>query len=438
MPAPRDPLNFFQPYERLPPGHENQLTRALLLVLRLSPMAHAAWLSLVDPSRRLSSLPPAEFATQRRAIRSADDEEPAELVSVFLTPKAPLEVGIVTESDRGQVLDAIIDYGGELVVVVENKIAEADDWQAREINVTGEKVTFGAEQEARVVVWPDLLEEIAALLERNLVGGAEAGLLTDFQTYTEDHFAGLGPFRRLGLCHGNAYRQARRLRTVLNEATGLESRIDSWGPMTTILPASAGVAASAYLQVNESGDAVELSVYPADTLTQARAFYGNPEIVERLRQLVIGDGTGWRAEPNFHFGHMRTGFCWSTASCSLDHYIDTWVDCIKDTWQVPREEWDEFWSWLEKEGFVQPGDRAEFDRHFTDTKRSYASPRPGLGVYYRWPITEAEELDGAGKFAGDVWRRLSEVLGALGEAANLKSPETEPDLAGSPTPAGAA
>jgi len=25
----RDPLNFFQPFERLPAGHENQLTRAL-------------------------------------------------------------------------------------------------------------------------------------------------------------------------------------------------------------------------------------------------------------------------------------------------------------------------------------------------------------------------------------------------------------------------
>jgi hypothetical protein len=41
----RDPLSFFQPFENLPPGHENQLTRALLLVLRLCPIAHEAWLS---------------------------------------------------------------------------------------------------------------------------------------------------------------------------------------------------------------------------------------------------------------------------------------------------------------------------------------------------------------------------------------------------------
>jgi hypothetical protein len=31
----RDPLNFFEPYEGLPPSHENQLTRAFLVVLKL-------------------------------------------------------------------------------------------------------------------------------------------------------------------------------------------------------------------------------------------------------------------------------------------------------------------------------------------------------------------------------------------------------------------
>jgi len=45
----RDALNFFLPFRRLEPNHENQLTRALLVVLRLSPMAHTAWLRLVAP-----------------------------------------------------------------------------------------------------------------------------------------------------------------------------------------------------------------------------------------------------------------------------------------------------------------------------------------------------------------------------------------------------
>jgi hypothetical protein len=46
-------LNFFEPSERLPPNHENQLTRALLPVLQLSPAVHQTWLARAVPEHRL-------------------------------------------------------------------------------------------------------------------------------------------------------------------------------------------------------------------------------------------------------------------------------------------------------------------------------------------------------------------------------------------------
>jgi hypothetical protein len=98
----RNHLNFFEPFERLEPNHENQLTRALLVVLWLSPMAHECWLSLVGVGSKLHDLPVAEFATQRRAIRQPQDVgERVRLVSVFLAPTAPLgEDTVVRESQR--------------------------------------------------------------------------------------------------------------------------------------------------------------------------------------------------------------------------------------------------------------------------------------------------------------------------------------------------
>ena len=213
--AERDPLNFFSPYERLPAGHENQLTRALLLLLRMSPLAHVEWLRLVLPDRPLRVLPPAEFVTQRRAIRIlGNGAEQADLVSVFLAPERPQSGhSDVVESDRGQVLDAIINYG-ELVTVIENKIFDADDLQAREINLEGAGVQLVDGQKVVIVLWRDLLEALTGLRERSLVAGAEARLLDDFLTYVEDHFPGLGPFRTLALCGGVQGRIERRLRQV--------------------------------------------------------------------------------------------------------------------------------------------------------------------------------------------------------------------------------
>ena len=83
-----DRLNFFQPFENLAPGHENQLTRALLLLLRFSPLAHECWLRHIGLTPHLYQLPEAVFHTQRRAIPLEHDEEaePLPLISVFLAP----------------------------------------------------------------------------------------------------------------------------------------------------------------------------------------------------------------------------------------------------------------------------------------------------------------------------------------------------------------
>lgn len=260
-----DQLNFFSPFAGLPPNHENQLTRALLVVLRLSPAAHATWLRFVAAERQLQYLPMATFATQRRVLHQAGaDADSADVISVFLAPEEPLSGGgIVTESDRGQVLDAIVDYGGELLVVVENKIVPAEATQALELNPTGGPVSIG-DKEVVVVIWRDLLDALIALRERRLVGGTEDALIDDFLTYVEDHFGELGPFRTLRLCHGNEFRQRRRLRQILAEGTGADASINVYGPH---IVATAGdvIGSDAYLMVGSDGS-IELAVKSQDVV----------------------------------------------------------------------------------------------------------------------------------------------------------------------------
>lgn len=407
-----DQLNFFSPFERLPPNHENQLTRALLVVLRLSPAAHATWLRFVAPERQLQYLPVGKFRTQRRVLHQASpDAESADLVSVFLAPEQPLSgAGIVTESDRGQVLDAIIDYGGELLVVVENKIVPAEATQALKLNPKGGPVSIGG-KEVVVVIWREVLDALIALRERRLVGGTEDALVDDFLTYVEDHFPELGPFRTLRLCHGNEFRLRRRLRQILAQGTGADATINNYGPH---IEATAGdvIGSDAYLLV-DSDSGIELALYPADTLSQARNFYANASAVAGLREL--SSESGWEAVPRFHFGHFERGYCWTCNTIDLDHYLDIWVDRISSEGMVPREEWLRYWAWLENERIACPHDWPEFERHFVNTNRQMASPRPGISLSRRWPLSEAEELDDRGKFAKQVADALDHALTRLGQ-----------------------
>ena len=412
--ADRDPLNFYSPYERLPAGHENQLTRALLLLLRMSPLAHVEWLRLIAPEHSLRELPRCEFKTQTRAVRTADDDaEDAEIISVFLAPEKPQSGGgDVVESDRGQVLDAIVDYG-ELVAVVENKVFEADDLQARQINLKDSGIQLVGGEEIVIVLWRDLLEALSGLRERELVAGTEAALLDDFLTYVENHFPDLGPFRNLALCDGVPSRIERRLRQVLGEAAGAEAERSSYGPRIAT-PAGTVAGRDAYLALID-GEEIQLALYPADTLSQAREFYGRAHAVDGVRSLTGRDG--WAVKPNFHFGHMQRGFCWTTSDIDIEDYLRLWEERIATEVSVPRDDWEAYWSWLIEEGIARDEDWPEFERDFTETDRQTATPRPGLMLARCWPLAAAEELDSRSALTTAVREGIDEALAAVGEPA---------------------
>jgi hypothetical protein len=414
-----DRLNFFTPFHRLEPNHENQLTRALLVVLRYSPMAHAVWLRHVLPDRELHELPRPSFATQQRAVRSATERDPeAALVSVYLSPEAPLTGDeIVVESERGQVLDAIVDYGGELLVVVENKVADADARQALNINTSGSYVRVAHGQPLVVVRWRDLLVDFMALRdpELQLVSAAEGLLLDDFLFYVEDYFPSLGPYGSLDICHGNAWRIGRRLRQILVDVAEAEAIRNSYGHYVRL---DADLVAQVYVRFEQQGGPwIELSVFPGDTLTQARAFYARPAVVEAV--LGRRDEPGWHVQPNFHFGYQASGLCWTFGDITLDDYVALWQQRINSgEGMIWRDDWKAHWDELADLKVVNPDDWSQFETQFVNTARESATPRPGLWAVRRWSLREAEVLDASGQFAGEVSKALAAALAACDASVN--------------------
>lgn len=409
----RSPLNYFEPYESLPPNHENQLTRALVVVLKLSPMAHAAWLRRVDPELALHELPMADWRVQRRDIvpAASTDVDGLRVISVFISGERTDVGGQVEASERGQVLDAISLYGTELAVVVEVKVtANPGDRQARRLNIGG--FTLALDEHPLRLRWRDILGDLAELVSHQLVAGAEAGVIEDFLEYTEAYFDDLLPFNRLYLCHGSESRQQRRLRMILTEASGTEARQDR---RPSIPLAGTTSVDRAYLELGQ--DEVQLSMFAADTLTQAKVLYGRCEAIEALRGLP---SKAWQLSPNFHWGHMAKGLAWTGTPLAVDEYMDLWVQEIDDTHQLKRSDWGSYWEWLTDHQIVDSEGRNEFRIHFDDTARQFATPRPGVRLQRAWSLAEAEKLDnGRGEFAKAVREALLDAFDALHEKATL-------------------
>ncbi len=265
-----DHLNPFVPYDKAPASHENQLTRALLILLRFCPAAHQAWLNLAAPDEYLYRLPQAKFATQRRQILDAQVEEGESVrgISVWLAPDAEEVDAPVAASDRQQMLDGIVTYGSELVVVVESKVVWGEvTEQPIRINLHENPVIF--EGKPRSVSWQALLSTFADLAERQIVSGAERLLIDDFLELANEHFPWLGPYSSLERCGEHADRLRRRLDTVQAEAVGnQEGKGVGWRNLS-----GTSKITMAWLGLDVERSAVSLRMYPADTLGQARVFY---------------------------------------------------------------------------------------------------------------------------------------------------------------------
>jgi hypothetical protein len=406
MPS-HDSLNFFDSNTNIPAHHENQLTRAFLVVLRMSPAAHQVWLSLVAPQLKLYRLPrKPSFDTQRWKMMEEISEasEPIAGISVFQITDAKVIDKPIQITDRAQVLDGIVRYGDELLIVIETKLAApVSSRQAEYLNVHGAQVHFDGHVKA--VDWRDLLEAWSDLVESDVVSGTERALIEDFLIYVERHFPQLGPFRTLAQCRENAFRIRMRLNAVLDQMAG--GLTNPW----LKLPQRATVD-RAFLEFNELSQRIQLVIYPADTLTQAKAFYTRPDAVSGILSLRKD---GWSVEPNFHFGHMASGFVWTTAEAQLEEYMAYWSKGIENTRAVPREQWEGFWSKLVRQRFARSDGKEEFDLRFTNTNRSSATPRPGLKSAYRWSLSDARSLDDKGQFVTAVTRQLNTVLRVIGE-----------------------
>jgi hypothetical protein len=202
-----------------------------------------------------------------------------------------------------------------------------------------------------------------------------------------------------------------RLGRILERAIGKPVVIGRRGPRVST-GADDVIGANAYLRVLKDRPDVQLAVYPADTLTQARAFYPRYNALAGVRQLQ--SLAGWHVRPNFHFGSFQRGYCWTCNERDLGGYVQLWVRRIEREEAVRREDWDRYWSWLETERIACPADRAEFDRHFVNSHRSVAVPRPGLALSRRWPLEEAQAPGSEDHLQREVRQALDDALAAFG------------------------
>ncbi|HST54931.1 MAG TPA: hypothetical protein VLJ42_03420, partial [Solirubrobacteraceae bacterium] len=302
-PAPNPHLNVFEPYRELSRSHEDQLTRAAMIVMRLVPQARDALLRAID-ERPERELPECSLDMQANEIAPVTDEDPVSgeihrerLVSVFLTPDIePFELAPeITDTDRGQRFDGILRFDPELVVVIESKVchrwARRDGHRAAELNVGDARF---AERRTHLLRWHDLFESWWQLVEQGALVPAEQALVQDMLDYANRDFAQLLPFGSLRRAGADPLRRERRLRSLLLQATSVNP--ERGGSVHVRLDHALGVESLQRASLQIADDELTLHVWPGELKRQAEHLYAAGH-AERLSELAGQDDGAWRVAP---------------------------------------------------------------------------------------------------------------------------------------------
>jgi hypothetical protein len=415
-------LNTFVPYD-LAPTHEDQLTRAAMIILRAVPLARDAFLAHVG-CRPSGELPEPDFDMQTgHVVALPDDVDEAtslvELVSVFLSPDVERDLSrlALSERDAEQRLDGVVRFGDQLVVVIESKIVDrASSHQASELRLRGASV-----EHSRVLSlsWHELLQSWWHLLERGLLAPAEQMLIEDLAAFAEMHFPHLLPFSTLIEAGDHALRRQRRLMAILRRATSVEEIRPggSWSA-EAMIDVALGTQCVQRLVLTREADQLVLGTAAGELKAQALAFY---ESGRAASAIALAARDGWTAYPSLYLGYRgartESQRLYPTCHLALDEYVRRWSE--EDRQHIGGYRYDqvrtELWPWLQERGYASPEDAGHLDGFLDGLGRRAAHLRPRVVFTRRWGWAEAEQLDERKMLTREVRQAIGDLLAALEE-----------------------
>ena len=419
-------LNTFLHYEKRPHHHEDHLTRAFLVVLRGVPLAHSAWLGLVDAAHRrtggagvprLQELPPAEILTQVGSVPQGTKK----VLSLVQTDEEYIVAEPAKGTDRRQVLDGVVSYG-DLAIVIENKPSKGDVWNEQLVVNVADDVEH--DPQVACVTWKDIVVAWGGLLDAGHLGPAETVLLGDFLDYIEECFPRLRPYSKLHLCGQDFGRIHRRCKGALEALFPSHvEKLRGWGWFIKLPDGGVATHIALIPWRDEEETCVVLEIALGDTMSQARTLYQTVEFssVERLWSSPRKTGR-WVAHPGFHVMHVTRGLFRPKATpLKLEDYWKLWADRPDLIRRYQRTEFGATFKLFLDLKLCEESDRETWDREIAGTRRQNFYLAPGVGIQWRIPLDEAGLLDQHGKLEREVFGAVREVASVF----SLRLPEPE-------------
>lgn len=330
-------LNYFMPFSKGTDRHEDHLTRAFLVLLRLSSSALQQFYSLVD--NRLVSLQGHSNAGIKPLFQMEFEEvnfqtqigslpEASKYVSILITNE-DLQVNRKVEKVvRNAIYDGVVSFGDDLVFFIETKPNLFHVWEDqlcpsfKDIPDESELVPY-----AVVLQWKQIIDVLHRINKNSSTPYNEKLLINDFFAFINLHFDKLNPYSDFSKCHSN-YLAQKKIEQLLGEIAASKDKVahhQGWGWYLQLdLPEVKKIAVLLHYKPDQEWEGISIACEFASTVSQARNFYEKIDAYSVLENL-----TDWSAYCNFHLAFKNQNLVYFKSESNIQRkYFEYWKSDI--------------------------------------------------------------------------------------------------------------
>ncbi|MCW3071068.1 MAG: hypothetical protein JWO44_958 [Bacteroidetes bacterium] len=419
-----DRLNYFNSYNSKDGSHEDQLTRAYLVLLKHSSHSFFTFFEYcrykhiaTANEKSISILDHIEHSWSIETQKGNPEIDTNYLLSILITDS---QVGVgqsnIESSERNARYDGVITFGKSLTMIIENKPRSGNVWFGQLSpsmqNLGDDTIVYSS---PAVLEWKEIIKQLNHLLGISTISGNEKILIEDFLSYVDEKFPFLNPYDSFHQCKGSKELVGRRIHNLLKSITLDENSVKyhrGWGYYIET-PYRQIQELGLIFNSNEAEWWLELSLYFGDSQRQAISFYSSNPTVTHLNQ------DEWELNPNFHVSFMTSNLVWFRSD-SVYSYLDFWKNNVDLIYQQKRENVPTYIDRLCKQNVinVSPETIDNMQSKFYDTVMSTLNICPGFGLIFTISSAEAEELDRSGKLKTLIAEKIREGLKVIGIDGN--------------------
>ncbi len=409
-------IHIFNPFDNKGDEHEDRLTWAFLVILKHDIFLQRLLHDRICKRTGFDLTAPwdeANILTQTRHM----EKFPEFLASVLLTDETLKNAIPIAWSGRVAVYDGVIEYSNGLTLIIENKLHHGNVWE-EQLSPSRCSLSELSKEDldqvklhdtAIVMEWPEILESMLQYAKSGISSYTSRQLVSNFLSFMDKSHPELSPYRTFKLCDGKQAALERRITLLVGSLAKLGTGVEDAGGH---LRRHGKIAERIYFYPSDSVSHLELCVWPANTVGQARNFYKN---INKDNFLNLCNG-GWHIGPHLVFSHIQRHLVWAECKLDIEHYLDYFHDSQDLIRQHDvQKELLSLLDRLEPNQLISSNNRSDIDREFFSTGRKHANLIPGFQMWRRWSLEEVIELEKKEELERDIVKSLTPVLAAWGE-----------------------